>query len=94
VYVWAMCQGAESEDDPATSAPAVIYLGTGEAIDRVEVPGDGDGYPARIRKLFPPELHEKILSQSINTGEMWSNIQRRHETPGVPLIVTSGVPLP
>jgi hypothetical protein len=95
VYVWAMCQVADSAEGAAMSAPAVIYLAENDSIEKVKVPGDGSQYAVDIRKIFPQELQEKILSQSINTlDEMWPHIQLRHKNPEPPLIVESGVSLP
>jgi hypothetical protein len=95
VYVWAMCQVSDSSEGAAMSAPAVIYLMKDGSIDKVKVPRDGSLYVGDIRKMFPKELQEKILSQSISTlDKMWSHIQLRHTNPEPPLIVGSGVSLP
>jgi hypothetical protein len=95
VYVWAMCQVTDSADGAAMSAPAVIYLSENGNIEKVEVPGDGSKYMEDIRMMFPQELQEKILSQSINNiDEMWPHIQLRHKNPAPPLIAGSGTSLP
>jgi len=94
VYVWAMCQVASSSDGAATSAPAVIELDSEGNIRSVKMPGDGSYYVPDIRKLFPEDLHEKILSHSIDIREMWNHIQLRHKTPEPPLIAVSGTRLP
>jgi hypothetical protein len=95
VYVWAICQVADSDKGTAMSAPAVIYLAEDKSIEKVEVPRDGSLYSIDIRQMFPQELQGKILSQSIdNLQEMWAHIQSRHNAPEPPLIVTSGVSLP
>jgi hypothetical protein len=96
VYVWAICQEADSPNGAAMSAPAVIYLSEGDtSIGKVEVPRDGSQYSIDIRKMFPQELQEKILSNSVDSlQEMWSHIQTRHKNPEPPLIVNSGISLP
>lgn len=95
VYVWAICQVADSADGAAMSAPAVIYLTENDSIERVNVPGDGSKYAVDIRKMFPQDLQEEILSHSINSlDEMWAHIQSRHKNPEPPLIVEAGIALP
>ena len=94
IYVWAMCQVQYSTEGAATSAPAVISFDTDGNIEKVEIPRDGNQYPIDIRKLFPTELHEKILSHSIDTEKMWDHIQLRHNSSEPPLIVIEGTMLP
>ncbi len=94
IYVWAMCQVPYSAEGAATSAPAVISFDTDGNIEKVEIPRDGNQYPTDIRKLFPTELHEKILSHSIDTEKMWDHIQLRHNSSEPPLIVIEGTMLP
>jgi hypothetical protein len=95
VYVWAMCQVADSAEGQAMSAPAVIVLAENGNIEKVETPGDGSQYAEDIRNMFPLELQEKMLSQSItSTDEMWAHIQFRHNNPEPPLIAGSGTALP
>jgi hypothetical protein len=90
VYVWAMCQVADSAEGEAMSAPAVITLAENGGIEKVTVPGDGSQYAEDIRNMFPVELQEKMLSQSISsTDEMWAHIQLRHNNPEPPLIAGS-----
>jgi len=95
VYVWAICQIADSPEGAAMSAPAVIYLTENNSIEKVKVPRDGSYYSVDIRQMFPRKLQEKILSNSINSlQEMWAHIQLRHKNPEPPLIVESGISLP
>lgn len=95
VYVWAICQVADSAEGAAMSAPAVIYLAENDSIEKVNVPGDGSKYGVDIREMFPQDLQEEILSQSINSlDEMWAHIQLRHKKPEPPLIVEAGIALP
>lgn len=95
VYVWAICQEADSSNGAAMSAPAVIYLSKNNSIERVEIPGDGSMYSVDIREMFPKDLQAKILSNSIDSlQEMWSHIQIRRENPEPPLVIMSGVFLP
>ncbi len=96
VYVWAMCQVVFSSDGAATSAPAVVYLDTEGNIKKVRIPRSGTKHAPDIRKLFPSELHESILSHSqfIDTEKMWLHIQLRHNNPEPPLIAISGIKLP
>jgi hypothetical protein len=95
VYVWAICQIADSPEGAAMSAPAVIYLKENNSIEKVEIPRDGAQYSVDIRQMFPQNLQEKILSNSINSMQkMWDHIQLRHKYPEPPLIVGSGILLP
>ena len=94
IYLWAICQTRFSSEGVAMSAPAVIYLDADGDIEKVEVPKDGGQYGDSIRELFPEELHEKILSHSVNIEEMWEHIQLRHSSPEPPLIVLNGTELP
>ena len=94
VYVWAICQITNLEIGSAASVPVVIYLGNDGSIEKVQIPGDGTQYGIDIRKIFPPELQEQIITQSVRIDEMWSHIQSRHKNPEPPLIVLSGVSFP
>jgi len=94
VYVWAMCQITNLEIDSAASVPAVIHLGNNGSIEKVQIPGDGTQYGIDIRKMFPPELHDKIFEQSVGIDELWSHLELRQKNPELPLIVLSGVSLP
>lgn len=96
IYVWAICQEADSSNQTAMSAPAVIYLSEkNNSIEKVEVPRDGSQYSVDIRRMFPQELQEKILSNSVDSlQEMWNHIQARHKNPEPPLIVKAGISLP
>ena len=95
VYVWAICQEADSSNGAAMSAPAVIYLSENNGFEQVEVPRDGSLYSIDIQKMFPKDLQEKILSNSIDSlQEMWRHIQMRRKNPEPPLVVMSGTLLP
>ncbi len=94
VYVWAMCQITNLEIGSAASVPAVIHLGNNGSIEKVQIPGDGTQYGIDIRKMFPPELHDKIFEQSVGIDELWSHLELRQKNPEPPLIVLSGVSLP
>ncbi len=96
VYVWAICQEAGSSNGAAMSAPAVIHLAEGNGkIEKVEVPRDGSLYSVDIRAMFPQDLHEKLLLNSIDSlQEMWNHIQTRRNDPEPPLVVKSGISLP
>ena len=94
VYVWSLCQITNLEIGSAASVPAVIHLGNDGSIEKVQIPGDGTQYGIDIRKMFPSELQEQIITQSVSIDEMWSHIQSRHKNPEPPLIVLSGVSLP
>ena len=94
VYVWAMCEITNLEIGSAGSVPAVIHLGEDGSIEKVQTPGSGTQYEIDIRKMFPPELHQKIFDQSLDTDKLWAHLELRQKNPGPPLIVLSGVPLP
>lgn len=94
VYVWAMCQITNLEIGSAASVPAVIHLGNNGSIEKVQIPGDGTQYGIDIRKMFPPELHDKIFEQSVGIDALWSHLELRQKNPEPPLNVLSGVSLP
>ena len=94
VYIWAMCQITNLEIGSAASVPAVIHIGNNGSIEKVQIPGDGTQYGIDIRKMFPPELHDKIFEQSVGVDEMWSHLELRQKNPEPPLIVLAGVSLP
>ena len=98
IYVWAICQEANSIGGAAMSAPAVIHLAQNRDIEKVEVPGDGSQYGVEIRRMFPSTLQEKVLSYEANSKDsldaMWNHIQLRHKNPDTPLIVKAGISLP
>lgn len=98
VYVWALCRSGST--GPAMSAPAVIVLDPNGDIQRVEVPSDGAAYSRDVRRLFPPDIQEKIfafyrttsLHAALGSKEYFD---KRFSNPDLPpRIVTLGTPLP
>lgn len=92
VYVWALCQ--ETGPIPSSmSAPAVIHLGPGGVVIRVDVPGSGSDYGPDIRRLFPPYVRE-IIFKSMDVRDMQAHILLREKNPVPPLIVLEATPSP
>ena len=94
VYVWAVCASPNVSD----WRPAVIYLGIGGSLQRVEVPKRGSG---DTDKLFPEAARMKFslyTGDSIFSGrlrEMLDHIVYRETHPEEPpLIVLLATPIP
>ncbi len=96
--MWALCRGCST--GPAASAPAVIALDPNGDIQRVEVPGDGAAYSRDVRRLFPPDIQEKIfafyrrpsLHVALGSKEYFD---KRFSNPDLPpRVVVLGTPLP
>ncbi len=100
VYVWALCYTIDmyASAHSAASVPAVIYLDAQGQIVRVAIPGDGTQYSIDIRKLFPPDLQKKVLSQEdlgFDLKAAEKHLEQRLLDPALPpLIVDAGTLLP
>ena len=73
LYLWAVC---ESAGGTAVSAPAVVYLDAEGHVAAVAAPGDGTAYVRDVRRLFPPDLQERILAHEYDAG---AAMERRAE---------------
>lgn len=93
VYVWALCQ-FKGVDSRAGSVPAVIYLEDNGKIARVVLPWDGTLYAPDVRNMFPPEIAAKVLAHEFDSSSAKKNIDVRRHSSALPLIITSGTPLP
>ena len=96
VYVYAMCQITDLSIGTAATIPVVIHLGNNGSIEKVQLPGSGTQYGNNIRKMFPPELQDKMILPTDDMGidKMWSHLDLRQENPEPPLIASSGFALP
>ena len=65
VYVWAHCASIYSAGPSQASIPAVIHLGTDGSVQSAEIPGSGTAYGRDIRRMFPPDVQEKIFSHVV-----------------------------
>lgn len=91
VYVWAMCVAP----DISAHRPVVIYLGTDGSIQQTDSPiMYSSSTETEIKKLFPPDIQEKIAGFDYNKVFAYSDhigLRRSHpEEP--PLIVLSATP--
>lgn len=97
VYVWAVCKETAPVAEisqfffPAASVPAVIYLGTDGAVQKVEIPEYGSNYLSDFRSMFSLDVQRRIA----DVGKMEDHLEFRFthlEEP--PLIVLSATPIP
>ena len=63
LYLWAVC---ESASGTGVSAPAVVQMGPDGHIVEVITPGDGEQYGRDVRRLFPPEVQDRIFDHSFD----------------------------
>lgn len=90
VYVWARC----FNEYRSGAAPAVIELGTDGRIEKVTLPRDGSYYSGDVRRLFPPEVQQKLFAQSFGSSS-GAHARARMKDPSLPpFIAVSGTPLP
>lgn len=93
VYVWAFCQ-VSGQIPTGTSAPAVIYLETGGAVQNVEHPRDGSFYLIDVSRLFPPDVQKIIFAHLVDVGKLEAHIYVRLAHPEPPLIVLEATQTP
>ncbi len=100
VYVWVKCMSISliGEINPghlSASMPAVIHLGIDGTVQNVEVPGPGTQYALDIRRLFPPDVQQRIFEDLINYRQYSEHLEWRLEHPEVPpLIVLAATQIP
>ncbi len=93
VYVWAYCATTYSAGSSLSSVPVVIHLGTDGSVEGIETPGDGTAYATGIRRLFPPDIQERIFSGQINSQGWGDRLRWRRAHPDdPPLIVLPFLP--
>lgn len=96
VYVWALCE-MSGQIPASTSAPAVIYLEPGGAVQKVKCPRDAPFYLVDVKRLFPPDVQEKIFNRRkwLDVGKMETHIHFRQEHPEEPpLCILSAISPP
>lgn len=78
-YVWADCEtfvetnGAALGPGSGVSAPVRV-----DTTDRtVQLPGDGSAYAAGIRRLFPPQLVDRLLEQDVTVDRTQAELLDR-----------------
>jgi hypothetical protein len=97
VYVWAICTGTVGSNGlfPKGEVPALIHLGADGSVQSVEIPGAGTYYGRDIRRLFPPDVQEKIFNHLIDYRQLSDHLEWRREHPEEPpWIVLSATPMP
>lgn len=65
-YVWADCGTFVRRDgvvEPVTGVSAPVRVDT--TARTVELPGDGAAYAVGVRRLFPPELVDRLFQQDV-----------------------------
>jgi hypothetical protein len=88
VYVWADCTGIYSAGPSAASIPAAIHIATDGSIESVEIPGDGTAYGPSVRRIFPPNVQEKIFSnQEIFSQAQVDRLRWRRAHPNEPPLI-------
>jgi hypothetical protein len=95
VYVWAHCKGTTPVGEnksgfPAADMPAVVRLDEHGNVLDVDIPGAGTHYAPSIRKMFPPDVQERIFEDLIDYHRLSEHLELRFEHPEQPpLIVIS-----
>ena len=76
LYLWAVCESASGS---AVSAPAVAYLDGQGGVAAVNMPGDGTHYGPDVRRLFPPQVQERIFAHEYDARAAMERISARRE---------------
>jgi hypothetical protein len=79
LYLWAVC---ESASGTAVSTPTVVYLDAQGHVAAVAAPGDGTEYVQDVRRLFPPDLQERILAHEYDAGAAMERMAEREKENG------------
>ena len=87
VYVWAYCSGIYSAGPSSGSIPAVIHLGADGSVQSAEIPGSGTAYGEDIRRMFPPDVQERILDHLIPFHELDDRLRWRRGHPEEPPLI-------
>ena len=87
VYMWAYCANTYSGGPSQTSIPAVIYLEENGSVKSAEIPGDGTAYARDIRRMFPPELHQRIFNHLNSFEGMDERMRWRRGHPDEPPLI-------
>jgi hypothetical protein len=87
VYVWAYCSGIYSAGASAGSIPAVIHLATDGSVQSAEIPGSGTAHDPDIRRMFPPDLHQRISDHLVSLEAMNDRLRWRRGHPNEPPLV-------
>jgi len=67
-YAWSVCGvvDAAAGGFPTLSVPLRYTLDGAGRVLAVDAPGDGPGYAAGIRRLFPQDLRERVLAGKVD----------------------------
>ena len=84
VYVWGYCSVIYSATPSAASIPAVIHLRTDGSVQNAEIPGSGTSYGIDIRRMFPPELQERIFGHFMDFQQLDDRLRWRRGHPDEP----------
>jgi len=87
IYVWGYCSGTYSAGPSGGSIPAVIHLDAAGSVQSAEIPGSGTAYGEDIRRMFPPDLQQRIFDHSISLQEMDDRLRWRRCHPDEPPLI-------
>jgi hypothetical protein len=76
LYLWALC---ESGTGSGVSTPVVVYLDAVGQVAAVNRPGDGAQYGQDVRRLFPPDIQERIFAHSFDADAALKRIVARRD---------------
>jgi hypothetical protein len=76
LYLWAVCA---SETGASVSTPAAVYQSANGEIMAVSIPGDGAQYGQDVRRIFPPEVQERIFAHAFDANGALERIAARRE---------------
>ncbi len=85
VFVWALCEefvlaDGNLETGSAFSMPFAVHFVKDESgfrVGRIEPPEDGGNYAASVRRLFPKELHDRILHQDVPVEALQADVKEK-----------------
>ncbi|WKZ39699.1 MAG: hypothetical protein QY328_15675 [Anaerolineales bacterium] len=87
VYVAALCAGIYSSSPSKASIPAVIHIRADGSVIKAEIPGSGSAYAEDIRRMFPPDVQERIFGRSEYTHDLSDRLRWRRGHPEEPPLV-------
>lgn len=78
VYAWAQCStfrrdGDAVEETSGVSGPVLVNM----SFQKATVPGDGAQYAADVRRLFPPDVAERMLAQDVHVDQDADLLRKR-----------------
>jgi WD40 repeat protein len=81
VYVWALCE--EAPGGTAASMPLALTLDAAGDVAGIRAPGEGLNYAASIRRIFPPEVQERIFAHQFDGAAALQRIASRRNDPSI-----------